>query len=212
MANKDQVEPAGGKKEENVLLKLALELGPLLVFFFANAKGEWLAKQLPALAGLGGPIFIATAFFMVATLISLTVSWLLNGKLPMMPLLSGIVVLSFGALSIWLQNDTFIKMKPTIINTLFGAILLGGLFFGRSLLGYVFNSAFQLDDAGWNKLTLRWGLFFLFLALLNEFVWRTFTTDQWVAFKVWGTMPITVLFTMSQMPLIMKHSVEDKPE
>ncbi len=196
-------------KGENIGLKLALELGPLMVFFFANAKADWLAKMLPALAKLGGPIFIATGLFMIATLISLLVSWLMNGKLPMMPLISGIVVLGFGGLSIWLQNDTFIKMKPTIINALFGSILLVGLLYGRSLLGYVFNAAFQLDDKGWNKLTLRWGLFFLCLAVLNEIVWRNFSTDFWVTFKVWGTMPITVLFTLSQMPLILKHSVDE---
>ena len=103
-------------------------------------------------------------------------------------------------------------MKPTIVNSMFAIVLLGGLLFGKSLLGYVFNSAFQLDDEGWNKLTLRWGLFFIVLAIINEVVWRNFSTDFWVAFKVWGTMPITVLFTLSQMPLIMKHSVENQAE
>jgi intracellular septation protein len=126
-----------------------------------------------------------------------------------MPLVSGIVVFVFGALTLYLQDDEFIKMKPTIVNTLFGVILLGGLAFGKSLLGYVFDSAFHLDAAGWKKLTLRWGLFFLFLAILNEVVWRNFSTDFWVAFKVWGTMPITVLFTISQMPLIMRHSLDE---
>jgi intracellular septation protein len=198
--------------KEHPGLKLVLELGPLLVFFFANSYGERLGKWFPVLAELGGPIFIATGLFMAATVISLIVSKLVIGKLPLMPLISGVVVLSFGALSIWLQNDTFIKMKPTIINMLFGVVLLGGLFFGRSLLGYVFNSAFQLDEEGWNKLTLRWGLFFLALAILNEAIWRNFSTDFWVAFKVWGTMPITILFTLSQMPLIMKHSVEAQKE
>jgi intracellular septation protein len=100
-------------------------------------------------------------------------------------------------------------MKPTIVNTLFGVILLGGLAFGKSLLGYVFDSAFHLDAAGWKKLTLRWGLFFLFLAVLNEVVWRNFSTDFWIAFKVWATMPITILFTVSQMPLIMRHSLDE---
>jgi intracellular septation protein len=200
--------PAAHK--ENAGLKLVLELGPLLVFFFANSYGERLAKWFPVLSELGGPIFIATGLFMAATVLSLVISKLVVGKLPLMPLVSGVVVLSFGALSIWLQNDTFIKMKPTIINTLFGVVLLGGLFFGKSLLGYVFNSAFQLDQEGWNKLTVRWGLFFL--AVLNEAVWRNFSTDFWVAFKVWGTMPITIAFTLSQMPLIMKHSIEAKEE
>jgi intracellular septation protein len=201
-----QNQPA--EHRENPALKLALELGPLLVFFFANSYGDRLAKLMPALTTLGGPLFIATGLFMAATVASLIASKILTGKLPLMPLVSGAIVLVFGALSIWLQDEIFIKMKPTIINSLFGVVLLGGMFFGKSLLGYVFNSAFQLDEAGWSKLTLRWGLFFLFLAVLNEVVWRNFSTDAWVTFKVWGTMPITFLFTLSQMPLIMKHSVE----
>lgn len=197
------------RKEVPPLLKLALELGPLLVFFFANARGEWLIERFPALGQIGEPIFLATALFMVATLIALAVSWAMTRTLPMMPLISGIVVMVFGALTLWLHNDTFIKMKPTIVNTLFGAILLGGLFFGKSLLGYVFDSAFKLDAEGWKKLTFRWGLFFLFLAIVNEVVWRHFSTDTWVAFKVWGIMPITIVFTLSQMPLIQKHSLPD---
>ncbi|NTF08704.1 septation protein A [Agrobacterium rubi] len=195
-------------REISPLLKFVLELGPLVVFFFANSRGEWLAKTFPVLTEFGGPIFIATGLFMIATILALTVSWILTRTLPMMPLISGIVVLVFGALTLYLQNDTFIKMKPTIVNTLFGVILLGGLLFGQSLLGYVFNSAFKLNDEGWRKLTFRWGFFFLFLAILNEVVWRGFSTDTWVAFKVWGTMPITVIFTMAQMPLIMRHSIE----
>ena len=190
------------------VLKLVLELGPLVVFFFANSRGEWLAAQFPVLAELGGPIFIATGLFMAATAIALTASWILTRTLPMKPLISGVVDFVFGALTLYLQNDTFIKMKPTIVNTMFGAILLGGLFFGKSLLGYVFNAAFKLTDEGWRQLTIRWGVFFLFLAVLNEVVWRNFSTDFWVAFKVWGTMPITILFTLLQMPLIMKHSAE----
>ena len=196
----------------NPVLKLALELGPLMVFFFANARGEWLAERFPVLAGLGEPIFVATALFMAATAIALFASWMITRSLPIMPLVSGVVVLVFGALSLWLHNDMFIKMKPTIINTLFGTVLLGGLFFGRSLLGYVFDAAFHLDAEGWKKLTLRWGLFFLFLALVNEVVWRSFSTDAWVTFKVWGIMPITLIFTLSQMPLIMRHSIEEKLE
>ena len=195
-------------REISPLLKFVLELGPLVVFFFANSRGEWLANTFPVLTEFGGPIFIATGLFMIATALALTVSWILTRTLPMMPLISGIVVLVFGALTLYLQNDTFIKMKPTIVNALFGVILLGGLVFGHSLLGYVFNSAFKLNEEGWRKLTFRWGFFFLFLAVLNEVVWRGFSTDTWVAFKVWGTMPITILFTMAQMPLIMRHSVE----
>ncbi len=197
------------RREINPLLKLILELGPLMIFFFANARGERLAELFPTLAALGGPIFVATGLFMAATAVALAASWLLTRSLPIMPLVSGVVVLVFGTLTLWLQDDVFIKMKPTIVNALFGAVLLGGLAFGRSLLGYVFDSAFKMDAEGWRKLTLRWGLFFLFLAVVNEVVWRTTTTDTWVAFKVWGIMPITLLFTLSQMPLIMRHSLDE---
>jgi intracellular septation protein len=197
------------RREINPLLKLILELGPLMIFFFANARGERLAELFPTLAALGGPIFVATGLFMAATAVALAASWLLTRSLPIMPLVSGVVVLVFGTLTLWLQDDVFIKMKPTIVNALFGAVLLGGLVFGRSLLGYVFDSAFKMDAEGWRKLTLRWGLFFLFLAVVNEVVWRTTTTDTWVAFKVWGIMPITLLFTLSQMPLIMRHSLDE---
>jgi intracellular septation protein len=212
MSDKSIIEPGPNEphKELNPLLKLALELGPLLVFFFANARGEWLVERFPALAGLGGPLFVATALFMIAVAISLAVSWWLTRKLPIMPLVSGAVVFVFGALTLWLQDEVFIKMKPTIVNVLFGGVLLGGLAFGKSLLGYVFDSAFSLDAEGWRKLTLRWGVFFFVLAVLNEVVWRGFSTDTWVAFKVWGIMPLTVIFTMSQMPLIMRHSTDDR--
>ena len=197
-------------RELNPLLKLGLELGPLMVFFFANARGAWLVDRIPALAGLGGPLFVATALFMVATAISLGVSFALTRTLPVMPLVSGVVVAVFGGLTLWLKDETFIKMKPTIVNALFGAVLLGGLAFGRSLLAYVFEAAFNLTAEGWRQLTLRWGLFFLVLAALNEVVWRSFPTDTWVAFKVWGIMPITIAFTLAQMGLIARHTVEDK--
>ena len=204
-------DPADPKKKEiNPLLKLALELGPLMVFFFANARGEWLVGKFPILGDFGGPIFVATGLFMIATAVALAASWVLTRSLPMMPLVSGIVVFLFGALTLYLQDDVFIKMKPTIVNTLFGVILLGGLAFGKSLLGYVFDSAFRLDAEGWRKLTLRWGVFFLFLAVVNEVVWRSFSTDAWVAFKVWGIMPITLVFTFFQMPLIMRHSLDER--
>ncbi|EEA95152.1 intracellular septation protein A [Pseudovibrio sp. JE062] len=180
------------------------------VFFIANSRGEQLAEMFPALGSLGQPIFIATAAFMVAISISLTVSYILTRHLPVMPLVSGVVVLVFGALTLYLQDELFIKLKPTIVNTLFGSILLGGLFFGKSLLGYVFDSAFKLDAEGWRKLTMRWGVFFLVLALINEFVWRNFSTDFWVDFKVFGFMPITMVFTMMQLPLIQKHSLESE--
>jgi intracellular septation protein len=190
-------------------LKLALELGPLLVFFFGNLRGEWLGQHFPALAAVGGPLFIATALFMVATVLSLIVSKIVFKHLPVMPFISGVIVLVFGGLGIWLQDETFIKMKPTIVNSLFACVLLGGLAFGKPLLGYVFNAAFQLTDEGWRKLTFRWGVFFIFLAISNEIVWRHFSDDVWVNFKVWGTMPITVLFTLAQMPLIMRYALPE---
>jgi intracellular septation protein len=209
----DPSDPRKAKKEAiNPGLKLALEIGPLLVFFFANARGAWLASHVPALAALGKPIFIATGLFMAATAIALIASWLLVRTLPVMPLVSGVVVFIFGALTLYLQNDIFIKMKPTIINTIFGGILLGGLFFRKSLLGYVFDSAFRLDAEGWKKLTFRWGVFFLAMAVVNEVVWRNFSTDFWVAFKVWANIPITILFMASQMPLIMRHSLDAQDE
>jgi intracellular septation protein len=199
---------APGKREINPLLKFALELGPLVVFFFANSRGAWLAERFPALGELGGPLFVATALFMAATVVALTVSWSMTRTLPIMPLVSGVFVVVFGFLTLWLQNETFIKMKPTIVNGLFAAILLGGLAFGKPLLGYVFDQAFKLDDEGWRKLTFRWGLFFVVLAVLNEVVWRNFSTDAWAAFKVWGTMPITMGFMLLQIPLLKRHATE----
>lgn len=202
-----------GHKPINPVLKLALELGPLAVFFLANARGEWLAERLPALAVLGGPLFVATALFVIATLVSLGVSLALTRRLPILPLVSGIVVLVFGGLALWLHDETFIKMKPTIINALFGGLLLGGLAFGKPLLGYVFESAFRLTDEGWWKLTLRWGVFLLFLAALNEVVWRMVPTDTWVTFKVFGLVGLTFVFTLFQLPLINRYALpeEGKP-
>jgi intracellular septation protein len=203
-------EPNDPKRAElNPLLKLVLELGPLGVFFFANAYGERLEQLFPALQALGGRLFLATAFFIVATMLALIVSFALTRRLPIMPLVTGAVVLVFGGLTLALQDETFIKMKPTIVNVLFGTTLLGGLVFGRSLLGYVFDSVFRLDDEGWRKLTFRWGLFFFALAVLNEVVWRNFSDDAWVNFKVFGIMPLTIVFTLSQMPLIQRHALPE---
>jgi intracellular septation protein len=180
------------QEQVNPLLKLALEMGPLVVFFFVNAR--W-------------GIFWATGIFMVAVTVALAASWVLTRKLAVMPVVTLVVVLVFGGLTLLLQDELFIKMKPTIVNSLFGAVLLGGLAFGRPLLGYVLDTVFQLDAEGWRKLTLRWGIFFFFLALINEVVWRSFSTDFWVSFKVFGIMPITIAFALSQVPLIQRHQL-----
>jgi intracellular septation protein len=192
-------------------LKLLLELGPLVVFFAANLRPEWfrplIAPFAPAslMADKNSGIFIATAVFMVAMLISLVATrWLLK-RLPVMPLISGVFVLIFGGLTLWLHDDTFIKMKPTIVNSIFAVALLGALALGKSLLPIVLDSVFDLDDQGWKKLTFRWGLFFVVLAVLNEVIWRNFSNEFWAGFKVWGVMPLTMLFAVFQTPLIMKH-------
>jgi intracellular septation protein len=206
------------KPPENPLLKLVLEMGPLVAFFLSNSKPDWfrplLSLVLPE-ALISGPqsgIFVATAVFMVAMLLSLVLTKALMGKLPIMPLVSGAVVLIFGGLTLWLKDDLFIKLKPTIVNTLFGTVLLGGLAMGKPLLPYVLDSVFRLTDEGWHKLTFRWGLFFFFLAALNEVVWRMFSTDFWVAFKVWGVMPVTIIFAMAQVGILQRHELKEDYE
>jgi len=178
----------------NPLLKLALELGPLGIFFLANQR-----------AG----IFTATGIFIAATLVSLAIHYALVRKLPIMPLVSGVVVVVFGGLTLFLQDELFIKLKPTIVNTLFGLTLLGGLYLRKPLLAIVMDSMFNLTDEGWRKLTFRWAIFFFVLAALNEIVWRTQTTDFWVSFKVFGIMPITIAFALAQTPLLMRYEVKD---
>jgi len=204
------------KTPENPFLKLALEMGPLMVFFLANNKPDLfrplLRPFLPA-ALTDGPqssIFVATAVFMVAMLLSLLLTRLLLHKVPIMPLVSGVVVLVFGGLTLWLQDDLFIKLKPTIVNTLFGCVLLGGLALGKPLLPYVLDSVFQLTAEGWRQLTMRWGLFFFLLAAINEIVWRMFSTDFWVAFKVWGVMPLTIVFAMAQVGLLQRYALNEE--
>lgn len=207
--NPSPIKEVGAKPQ---LIKLGLELGPLVVFFFVNARGKGILEANAGLAELfsGGPIVFATAVFMVAMVISLAASWLIFKKLAVMPLVTGVVVLVFGGLTLYFQDSTFIKMKPTIVNILFGSVLLGGLAFGQSLLKYVFGEVYRLKPAGWMALTLRWGVFFFVLALLNEIVWRNFSDDFWVAFKVWGIMPLTIVFSMFQVPLLTRHA--DEPE
>ena len=185
------------------LLKLALEMGPLVVFFLGNAYAERLGVHPES------KLFVATGVFIAATAASLGVHFALLRRLPIMPLVSGVVVLVFGGLTLALQDKTFIMMKPTIVNTLFGLVLLGGLAFGKPLLSVVLDSMFALSDEGWRKLTFRWGLFFLALAALNEIVWRTQTEDFWVNFKVFGIMPLTVAFALAQTPLLLRHEKKD---
>src|SRR5919112_761807 len=183
------------------LLKLALELGPLALFFLANAYGDRFG------VAEGQRIFAATALFIVATVAALSINYALVRKLPIMPLVS-------GGLTLFLQNEMFIKLKPTIVNTLFGLVLLGGLYFRKPLLQIVLDSMFELTEEGWRKLTLRWALFFFALAALNEIVWRTQTTDFWVSFKVFGIMPLTIAFALAQTPLLMRYEAgkeQDRP-
>jgi intracellular septation protein len=203
--------PAQAKKQLNPLLKLALDMGPLLLFFFANSRPAlfmpFVGPLLPAAAsGEKAGIFVATAVFMVAILVALVVSYALTRHLPVMAMVTAVVVVVFGGLTLVLHDDTFIKMKPTIIYLLFGGILLGGLFFNKSLLAVVFDSVFDLTEEGWRRLTLRWAIFFLALAVLNEIVWRTQTTDVWVNFKVFGVVPLTFVFAAFQYPLLQKFA------
>ena len=184
-------EPGGEVQiDSRQLIKLVVEMGPLVVFFVANSQ-----------AG----IIVGTAWFMAATAIALTASKFILGRIPLMPLISGVFILVFGGLTLYLQDSTFIRLKPTIVNLLFSAILFGGLVFGQSLLKYVFGEAFSLTEEGWRILTIRWALFFLFLAGLNEVVWRNFSEDFWVSFKLWGLMPITMVFAMSQVGLLQRY-------
>jgi intracellular septation protein len=178
------------KPQVNPLLKLVLDFGPLLVFFFANAHYG---------------IFTATAAFMVAVLTALGASYALTRHFPIMAIVTAIIVVVFGGLTLMLHDATFIKIKPTIIYALFGAALLGGLVFNKPLLGVVLDSLFHLTDEGWRKLTLRWAMFFFALAVLNEIVWRNASTNVWVDFKVFGVMPLTFLFGALQVPLLKKY-------
>lgn len=178
-------------------IKMALELGPLAVFFAANQI--W-------------GIFPATAVLMVAVTVALAINYWLEKKLPVMPIVTAVMVLIFGGLTLFLQNELFIKIKPTIVNLLFASALLGGLLFGRLLIKLVMQGALQLPDFAWRSLTWRFAAMFIFLACVNEFVWRNYSTDFWVAFKVWGVFPITLLWTAAQMPYMMKHQIDPDAE
>lgn len=177
----------------NPLVKLAVDLGPLVVFFLGNSYFG---------------IYYATAMFMAATLISLGLSYAIEHKLSPMPIVTGIVVTVFGGLTIWLADDLFIKLKPTIVNSIFASILITGLLTGRLFLKFLLDSALQMNDDAWKNFTYRWIGFFIFLAILNEVVWRTQTTDFWVGFKLWGVFPITILFAIAQTPFLLKHQIK----
>ncbi len=185
-------------------MKLALEMGPLVLFFLVNSYGDrWFGVAAES------RLFLATGIFVVAVLASLAITWTLIRKLPVMPLVSAVVITIFGGLTLILHDELFIKLKPTIVNTLFGGVLVWAGLTGRNVLKLVLDSVFDLTDEGWRLLTWRWAFFFFVLAALNEIVWRTQTTDTWVAFKVWGIMPFTMVFAMAQVPLIMRHDASE---
>ena len=177
----------------NPFLKLALDLGPLIIFFIANAMFG---------------IFAATATFMAVMSASIAVGVGIERKLSPMPLITGALVLVFGGLTLWLANDIFIKIKPTILYAIFAAVLVGGLMSRRLFIKTLLGQSVQLPDAAWRVLTWRWASFFFALALVNEFVWRNFSTNFWVAFKVWGAFPLTLLFAIAQTPFIARHQAE----
>lgn len=179
----------------NAGARFTLDMGPLLVFFLAYRFMGLMA---------------ATAALIAFTLVSLLITYLLEKRLSPMPLISGLAVAFFGGMTLWLNNDLFIKIKPTLVNLLFASILLGGLYFKKPLLKYALGSALTISNAGWMKLTFRWGIFFVFLACLNEVIWRNFPTDFWVNFKVFGMFSLTLLFTMCQIPLIKRYWIEEQ--
>ncbi|MFN3233217.1 MAG: septation protein A [Alphaproteobacteria bacterium] len=178
-------------------LKLALDMGPLLVFFVAYFQGD---------------IYIATGAFMVATLVAMAVYWSKERHIPTNQIVTAVIVIVFGGLTLLLHDDRFIKMKPTMIYALFALILFGGVLRDKAVLKYVFESAFPpMEHRGWRLLSLRWGIFFAAMAILNEVVWRNFSEEFWVSFKLFGFIPITMIFAMAQMPLMNRYAIEDKP-
>jgi intracellular septation protein len=174
--------------------RLLIEMGPLAAFFIANWK-----------AG----IFWGTGIFMAATAVALTASWAMTRKIAMVPLVSAVFVALFGALTLWLHSELFIKVKVTLINALFGAVLLGGVAMGRSYIKLIMGEAVKLTEEAWRTLSIRWGVFFFAMAALNEVVWRNLSTDAWVNFKVFGLLPITLVFAFANAPYMSKHMIED---
>src|SRR5271155_700203 len=190
--------PPVPRKALNPWLKFALELGPLALFFVAYGR-------------LG--IFAATGVLMAGVLTTLAVSYALLRRIPIMPLVTAVIVVIFGSLTLIFHDETLIKIKPTALYVLFGVALFVGLWFKRPLLKILFDGALHVTEEGWRKLTWRWAFFFIALAVLNEIVWRPQTTDVWVKFKTFGFLPITLLFALAQAPLIMRYETkEEQPD
>jgi intracellular septation protein len=177
------------------LLKFITDFGPLLIFFVVYSKsGKNLSAAIPPL--------------IIATIIAVLISYIVEKKIPYVPLIGGVVISIFGGLTLYFNNPVFLYMKPTIINVLFGLILAFERFFTKEhLMKKMLGKSISLSDEGWGKLTIRWVFFFFTLALLNEYVWRTQTEEFWVNFKVWGILPITFVFTAFQVILINKHKI-----
>lgn len=184
---------ASDKPAPHPLFKLATELGPLLVFFAANAKFG---------------LFAATGAFMVAIVAAIIASYVVTRHVPLMAIVTAVIVLVFGGLTLFFHDETFIKLKPTIIYALFAVTLGIGLLLGRSFIAIMFDQMFNLTPEGWRLLTIRWMFFFAGMAVLNEIIWRTQTTDFWVSFKAFGVIPITAVFAMLQTSLIKRFSIE----
>lgn len=178
----------------NPVLKSAIDIAPLAAFI----AGFYLF-------GLQG----ATALLMAATFTGLIIVYAVERRLALAPLVTGVMVGIFGALTLMLDDEYFIKIKPTVVNLILAAVLLGGLKLGKPLLKYVLEVAFRLDDAGWRGLSLRWGLFFIFLALVNEVVWRNFSTEFWVNFKLFGMLTLNISFWVAHVPYLQRHMVEE---
>ena len=174
--------------------KILIDIGPLAIFFIFYTRGNLQSAILP---------------FMIATIIAVLFSYIIEKKIPIMPTVGAGIILVFGGLTIYFDNEIFFKMKPTIINIIFACILYGGEFFKKPLLKLLLGKTLKLQSKGWSILTKRWVGFFLALAILNEIIWRTQTTDLWVNFKVFGILPITFIFTMTQFSLIKKYQIED---
>ena len=188
-------------------IKFLFEILPLAIFFIVNSvENIRIVDDIYSIFfTIDDKFFKATFFLVLTSLFAIPVAWYIDKKIPWMPVVTGVFVLFFGGLTLFLQDPDFIKLKPTIINLVFAFILLGGLKFNKIFLKIAFQS-FKLEDQIWKKLTLRWSFFFIFLAFLNEIVWRNFTNDEWVFFKVWVIFPLTVLFMiLFILPLISKN-------